>query len=159
MTRVHQQVHVTDIEFLRETPLPDDVDRVVTVCQESVTSHIPEGVAYEWYQMSDGPACGYGGDHSYRLFEMAAASVLWALEMGQTVLIHCHMGQSRSVSVAAAAICVYEEHDDPMKYMYRIKDLRATGHLPDDSLIRYAKRFVNQRIHVSDDGEVTHITA
>lgn len=145
MTLVHQQIHVTDITLVREGHTPDDVDRIVTVCQEDVTDHIPTAVAYEWYQMSDGPHSGYGGVHSYRLFEMAAASVLRALEAGETILVHCHVGKSRSVSVAAAAIAVHEGNYDVMKYMHRIKHLRENGDMPDESLVRYARRFAQER--------------
>lgn len=144
MTEVSEQVYVTDKSWVEQHTLPDDVDRVITVCQEEVSAHIPVSVAYEWYQMSDGPSNRYGGDHSYRIFEMAAASMLRALEAGETVLIHCHAGQSRSVSVSSAALAAYNDSIRVMGYIYYIKDARGSGTLPDDSLIRYAKRFVEE---------------
>jgi len=54
--------------------------------------------------MADGPHNAYGGDSSYSTFKQAANALYEALQTDETILIHCHAGQSRSVSVSVAAL-------------------------------------------------------
>lgn len=140
MIQVHDQVWIADIGSVRENST-EDFDRVITTCQDHVADNV--GCAYEWYNMSDGEADGYGGDSSYNMFETAADSLLWAIERGERVLVHCHMGQSRSVSVALSAIAVYEEmsYDEAFNYM---KERRPVMQ-PDSQLRRYSRRFIGDR--------------
>ena len=101
ITKINDSVYITGIVGVTENSIPDDVDRVITVCQDHTIENV--SCAYEWYKMKDGGS-GYGGDDSYELFEQAAHSMLSAIQNGETILIHCHVGRSRSVSVAIAAM-------------------------------------------------------
>ena len=133
--RAHPLLHISDINYVRENPL--DYDRVVTVCQDSVVDNV--GCAYEYYNLSDGETEGYGGEFSYTLFEQAAGGVQHSIERGEKTLIHCHMGQSRSVSVAAAAIAVHED----ILFEEALEDCRSAEVEPDLGLQRFGRRFVN----------------
>lgn len=80
------------------------IDRVITVCQDSIEDNVSPSIEYSYYCMSDGPDNVYGGDSSYEMFSEAADELYNALSTGESVLIHCHHGTSRSVSVACAAL-------------------------------------------------------
>lgn len=95
-------LYITDISTIREGVKPD-LDRVITVCQEEVCDNISSDIEYNFYNMSDGDD-GYGGSAEYGVFERAADILYHALEQDEVVCIHCHMGQSRSVSVSIAAL-------------------------------------------------------
>ena len=80
------------------------LDGVITVCQDNIEDNISDEQQYNFFCMSDGQQNAYGGKHSYKMFSRAANVLFMALEDDESVLIHCHQGQSRSVSVAVAAI-------------------------------------------------------
>lgn len=139
MNQIDDQLWITDIDGVR-TNSTSRFDRVITVCQDEVIDNV--GCSYEWYNMSDGPENSYGGDSSYSLFQQASQSLLRALQNGETVLIHCHMGQSRSVSVAIAAFAVWQEMDYEEARAY-VMDRNGRTH-PDGNLVRYTKRFIQE---------------
>lgn len=137
-TKVAAGFYVSDIEYVRENPT-DKYDVVVTCCQDEVRDNVSDETAYYWFNMADGAADSYGGDSSYGTFEVAASTVMDALEAGQKVLCHCHMGQSRSVAVAIAALAVYrgEGYWD----VYDIIDRKRDIH-PDETLEAHALTFI-----------------
>ena len=108
MNEVYTNIWVSDIRDAQTHP-KDDFDRIITVCQDPIEDNVSDGCAYEWYNMSDGEA-EYGGDDSQELFDDAVRSVLASFMCRETILVHCHAGQSRSVSVVAAAITVIEHN-------------------------------------------------
>jgi len=102
MNEITTQLWITDISGVREQDT-SRFDRVITVCQDEVSDNV--GCEYEHFNMADGPHnTGYGGEFSYDLFADAADAVYDALAGGETVLVHCHVGQNRSVAVSAAAL-------------------------------------------------------
>jgi len=125
---------ISDIDAVRQTQI--NADRIITVCQEPVVDHV--SCAYEWYNMSDGTS-SYGGECSQRLFDQAARSLVHALENNERVLVHCHMGQSRSVSVASAALAVTEG----ISFHDALDECRHPEVEPDEQLQMFATRFVN----------------
>lgn len=128
---------VGDIQDAREEST-DQFDRIVSVCQDEVSDNV--GCEYDWFNMADGPMCGYGGDSSYELFYEAAKCVLDAMRRGETVLVHCHMGQSRSVSVAAAALSVLTDTSIEAGYN-SVWEFRGDTH-PEQLLQDHAEKFV-----------------
>lgn len=97
------ELHITNITEAR-TIDKSGIDRVITVCQDSIEDNVSDECVYSYHRMSDGPDNAYGGYHSYYMFEQAADELYEALAAGEAVLIHCHHGTSRSVSVASAAL-------------------------------------------------------
>lgn len=107
MNEIIDQLWITDISGAREQDT-SRFDRVITVCQDEVSDNI--GCEYEHFNMADGPHnTGYGGEFSYSLFTDAADAVNEALVNGETVMVHCHVGQNRSVAVSAAALTRFED--------------------------------------------------
>lgn len=115
-------------------------DRILTVCQDRVDDNVSDEQAYDFFCMSDGPHNGYGGDHSYELFSDAAETLEMALRNGESVLIHCHMGQSRSVSVASAALSVLLviSVQDALDLIHEYRDV---SHYPDQLLLEHARTY------------------
>lgn len=90
MRRAFQNVWVGDI-FDAEVE-GSDFDRVITLSHDAVdatTEHIP---------LNDDESC------SYEHFSEATDAVLRAIDSEDSTLLHCNLGSSRSVTVAAAAI-------------------------------------------------------
>lgn len=108
ISQIHPKVYLTGITGVREGEIPEAVDTVITVCQDSVEENVSPDVGYKFFNMADGPHDGRG-DGTYELFEEAADTLLERLSHGETVLIHCHVGKSRSVSVSIAALAAYED--------------------------------------------------
>lgn len=136
------ELHVTGIQDARTMP-KQRLDRVITVCQDEISDNIPDSVAYSHYCMSDGCVRveeKYGGSCEYKLFETAANELQQALESGETVLIHCHAGQSRSVSVAAAALgqLLDKRFIDTLGIIHMYRNVSA---YPDEQLCEHGKQF------------------
>jgi hypothetical protein len=117
------------------------IDHIVTVCQDDISENVGSNTDYSFYCMSDGPDNAYGGDSSFGLFASATDDVIASLLDGQTVLVHCHMGRSRSVSVASAAVatinnCLFRTALDS------VKDARNVHSDPDELLIEHGQRYV-----------------
>lgn len=103
MDQVADNLWISDITDVREESMGSrGIKKVITVCQDSVEDNV--GCKYSYYCMSDGVYDGYGGDNSFELYQKAADDLYQSVHGGTKTLIHCHMGQSRSVSVAAGAL-------------------------------------------------------
>ena len=135
------ELHIVDISDAR-TMDKSSFDGVVTVCQDSIADNVSEDTAYNFFCMSDGPNNSYGGDSSYRTFSRASNTVFKALHDGENVLLHCHMGQSRSVSVAVAALG--RLLDMPRYEAFElVENYRPQAH-PDQLLMGYAATYIEQ---------------
>lgn len=124
-------------------------DRVITVCQEPIEDNISPEQQYHWYNMSDGDT-GYGGFHDYHLFERATTQLYEALCWDESVLIHCHMGRSRSVSVSIAALgrllslSRFESYELVNRYRPQAQ--------PNQLLLDHARRYIEQYTGIENDG-------
>lgn len=97
MNQITDSLWISDIRDAREKPLSEHgIDHVVTVCQDNIEDNVGCD-HYEWFYLED-------GDHDYDEFKAAVDSVRWSLGNDRTVLVHCHVGVSRSASVCAAAL-------------------------------------------------------
>lgn len=134
------ELHITNITEAIQEPT-GQFDRVITVCQDSIEDNVSDEQTYSYYCMSDGPTNAYGGDHSYETFAEAANELEMALAAGETVLIHCHAGQSRSVSVATAALgrLLGVPRSDALGLVHRY---RITHHQPDMLLMEHAAQYI-----------------
>jgi protein-tyrosine phosphatase len=135
------ELHITDIHEAVEKETKS-FDRIITVCQDSIDDNISDKQKYNYFCMSDGPDDSHHGDHSYEMFSNAADTVWRALYDGETVLIHCHKGQSRSVSVSVAAlgrllgVPRYKSYDVVRYYRPQAN--------PDTVLMGHAEEYINR---------------
>lgn len=148
INQVHEQVWISNITAARTHGM-DEFDAVVTVCQDSIEDHIPEGVHYHFFEMADGPHCGYGGRHDYEYFEYAARTILEHLRNGDNILVHCHAGQSRSASTTIAALGVYRDATYHEVYS-NVESQRPQIH-PDDLLRQHAMRFIEEHTDINHE--------
>lgn len=139
MDKVTGKLWIGDIVDARNLSTAD-MDRVVTVCQDSVESNV--GCRYNHFPLADGEPEGRSrGRFSYALFREAVDTVRMALQNGETVLVHCHVGQSRSVAVAAAALSVENDARFP-DAVWKVKQVRPMAN-PSHGLKRFGKRYVS----------------
>lgn len=119
-------------------------DRVITVCQDSVEDNISDEQTYTHYNMSDGDYAEemYGGSCEYELFEEAASELHEALSDDEAVLIHCHMGASRSTSVSIAALGRLLDLHRAEAYDI-VERYRPQTH-PERLLLEHAARYINE---------------
>lgn len=145
ITQITENLYLSGLTAVEEEST-SQFDRVISVCQDKAEDNV--GVPYSHHNMSDGVADTYhpGSECNYAIVEDAANELYEALERGEEVLIHCHMGQSRSVSVATAAIA--RLRDIEYRYAYNtIKDSRPQAH-PNDTLREFVKQYIES--HVSN---------
>lgn len=79
-----------------------DFDRVITVGPEEPTEHTTDH-----FPMPDG-GWSFDTEEHYPTFRMAVNTVRGAMMDGETTLVHCHMGVSRSAMVTTAAIATLD---------------------------------------------------
>jgi len=95
----------------------------------------PDGVAVVEAPMLDGPRNDRGA------FAEAVSAVRTALDDGETVLVHCAAGASRSPAVAAAALALHE--DRSLEDAFEQVAARRDAADPHPALVR-------QAVHVLD---------
>lgn len=139
------ELHITNITEAAQMD-KTGFDRVITVCQEPIDDNISSEMEYSWYDMSDGRPVvegKYGGSCEYELFEEAAEELYHALDDDETVLIHCHAGQSRSVSVAVAALgkLLDLSRSESLELVHYY---RATFQYPDMLLMDHARQYIKE---------------
>lgn len=142
------ELHIVDIEQAR-TMDKSTFDTVMSVCQEDISDNVSDEQEYLFYNMSDGDT-GYGGRSDYKLFADAATDLYYRLKNGQSVLIHCHMGRSRSVSVATAALgrLLTLRRSDAYEIVRRYRPQAQ----PKQLLYGYIKQYIS--VHTSIDNQL-----
>jgi predicted protein tyrosine phosphatase len=114
---------------------------VLSVCQDTAWENVSDDVRQEHVALADDPQSveRWGGSCSYETFCKAADKAVSALDVGELV-IHCHHGKNRSVSVAAASLAV---HNDVKfhRALTAVLDHRAVAD-PNDLMLSHAARYV-----------------
>lgn len=100
------QLYITNItDAISKVESSDtEYDAVITVCQDGIENHVSDDTEYTHKSMADSVNPNVEGSHQYPKFAVSANKLYNHLKNGDSVLIHCHAGQSRSVSVSAAAL-------------------------------------------------------
>lgn len=152
MSRIHYdgegELYISGISTARECD-KSGFDRILTTCQDSIEHNVSDEMIYSFHRMSDGPHNGYGGYHSYYMFEQAAEELYQALMDEETVLIHCHHGTSRSVSVATAALGRLLE-EPRSEALALIHYYRPRNSYPDSLLMDHSNRYIDEHTDVSN---------
>lgn len=140
-TKAGEDLYVADIRDVQTLDLSEyGVDVVVGVCQDSAEENV--SCDYHFFCLSDGKPVGHcPGEYDYELFEDAVDVARDALSEGKTVLVHCHAGQSRSVSVAAVVLTMDRGYNLDQAY-WHIRTTRDTNVHPDTKFL--ASKYVNR---------------
>ena len=80
-----------------------DIDSVLKLTYDSPEEGYPDSVDVHEFSMRDGP------QNEDEQFEKAVKKLLGLFGDGDTVFVHCNAGSSRSPTVSAAAIALYED--------------------------------------------------
>lgn len=112
-------------------------DIVITVCQDSIEDNV--GCEYYFFNLADGEVDRYGGECTYDLFEDIVDVIRDTWRDNDNVLVHCHAGQSRSVTTSAAAIAVERDirHLDALDLIRSERDIH-----PSEKLFEFMKQYV-----------------
>jgi protein-tyrosine phosphatase len=142
-------LHVTDIHEAY-TMEKSDFDRIITTCQDSIEDNVPQDVSYSFYCMSDGrPEVEreYGGSCEYELFAEAATELYTALSSGETALIHCHAGRSRSISISVATLgrLLALNRSEALDLVHHY---RPVSEYPDMTLMDHASQYISEHTDV-----------
>lgn len=106
------------------------IDAVVNLAYDAPDGGYPGHVTVHQHAFDDGPDAYSGTFHD------AVTTVLNLLDAGNTVLVHCHRGISRSGSVAAAVIAARTDTSvtDAVEQIAAV-----TGEEPHPALVSYAR--------------------
>lgn len=118
-------------------------DRVVSVCQDTAYDNV--GCPYDHFDLADGEDTNerYGGSYDYESFREAMSHVERLLRDGESIALHCHAGQSRSVSVAMGALGRILDLR-PDEAFGQVKEYRTQAQ-PDQLLYEHASRYIDER--------------
>jgi len=132
MDEVFPDLYVGDIEDANEAGRMEEhgVDRIVSLTHGDPVDGFPESVSVGKYSMKD------GGENDLEEFKDAVRDVVDALDSGETVLVHCGKGDSRSVCVAATSAAIDQEVQ--MGSALLDVDERREGSDPEDRVIQNA---------------------
>jgi len=114
-----------------------DIAVVISLTHTGPAGDVPADVTLVEIPMMDGP------QNSRDAFETAVGEVLARLDAGETTLVHCSAGASRSPAVAATALA-YHTNTDLTTVFQQIHDRRHAAD-PHDALLRQAVRVYRRR--------------
>ena len=105
MDRVAESLFVGTIEDAGTGPLLENhgIETVVSLAHSPPDTRFPESVSVKQVPLTDGP------QNDRAQFNEAVDVLVSALESGETVLVHCSRGASRSPSVAATALAITQD--------------------------------------------------
>lgn len=144
MREIEHGLWISDIRDV-ETRSTDRFDRVVGICQDDRSDNV--GCDYYHFPLSDGPPhpeAHNPGKFSYELFEAAVDTIIEGLKAGETVLVHCHAGQSRSVMASIAALAVFNGTDYEETF-WKVRTAND-GANPSNGVREFAKGYVRERL-------------
>lgn len=104
--QIAPSLYISDLETAQSEDT-SQFDAVVSVCQDECADNV--SCDYYHFELADGSGDVRGhnpGEYSRDLLEEAIKRVLSLRVLRQTVLVHCHAGVSRSVTVATAALAI-----------------------------------------------------
>lgn len=140
-TQVYSNLYVGDIDDVREGDT-SEFDIIIGVCQDDCSENVD--VPYSSFNLADGPNDIQGrGEFSYELFSEAVDKVLAERIARQKVLVHCHVGVSRSVAVTTATLAVLEDMSWSEAFNI-VKDARPIAN-PKPELISAGKQYIQER--------------
>lgn len=122
--KVHESLFVSGYEGAEEKG--DKFDKIVSLAA-------PTSDTDESFIITD-------GEHDYSKFESAVDTIIQYLDDGNTVLVNCQAGISRSVSACIAAqVCYYD-----LPFTQALQNARFGHRLPNPKLLESAERYISE---------------
>lgn len=138
VNQVIPRLWISDIDTARETT--HEFDTIVTACQDSIEETVGEDVTYRQYTLADGPQDTAGGRCDYEMFRQTAETAHNAHRDGDTTLVHCHLGVSRSASIVIAVVGALEDCDYETAREHVAAERPVID--PKDTLADFARRYI-----------------
>lgn len=111
----------------------EGIDAVLKLTYEGPDNGYSDSVEVYEYSMTDGPK------NDQERFKQAVEKLLELFEDGKTVFVHCSMGRSRSPTVSAADIAIYED----VSFESALETIRASRDInPNAVLLNRGKKVV-----------------
>lgn len=141
MNQVCTQLTIASIDEVESHPT-GDYDAILSVCQDRCDDNVGDDVAYEQYPLADGcdSQRNWGGEYSFQMFEDAVKQLVQALYDDKRVLIHCHKGRNRSVSISIAAYTIWR--DMTVSAALRTVMMGQDKREPDQEMLAFARQAV-----------------
>lgn len=131
MNEVCHQLTIASIDELESHPT-NQYDTIISVCQDRSVDNVSDDIEYRHFPVADGCDSEYnwGGEYSFELFDDAVRSLTRSLFNDERVLIHCHKGRNRSVSIAMAAYAIWRDttFSDAYRKVMNGQDKEAPDH-------------------------------
>lgn len=129
MDKIRDYLYVGDYDDGTLEEMPEKIDFVVSLMGGGFQPQTDL-----WYPLKD-------GGNSEDRFNGAVENVLQAIERGDTVLVHCAMGQSRSPAVVATALAEKED----MSFEEALKEVEEVRPIanPVQVLKKLGKKYLN----------------
>lgn len=128
MHQVHSQLYISDLDSAEDPP--EEVDTVI-----NLSGGIRESTDI-FYPLRDSEM------KDQQRFNGAVKNVVKRLEEGETLLVHCAAGVSRSVGVSVAAISEYEEINSVESFQ-RIKEKRPVAN-PRPGIKKHYRKYLGE---------------
>ncbi|KZX46346.1 dual specificity protein phosphatase family protein [Haloarcula sp. K1] len=137
MDKITEHLWISDAEKTRQLPDNHQFDEVVTLgYYDGLGLECPEAsTTGDELTFLDGP-------HNYEKFAAAVDYVLEALEAGDTVLVHCQAGISRSGGVCSAALAIHK--DLPGEQALSIVQQARKKVYPESEIRASMKRYIDE---------------
>lgn len=136
MEQVGSQLYIGDLEDAGsgETLVEQGITAVVKLTHRSPATPYPDEITVADHRMIDGP------QNDVDMFDAAVTEAIALRDDGETVLIHCKMGTSRSGAVTAAVLA----HRHEMTVTSALDQIqRAKPDVdPHEALLRHARKVV-----------------
>ena len=132
MDRVTESLFVGTIEDAGTGPLLENhgIETVVSLTHSPPDTGFPGSVSVKQVPLIDGP------QNDQAQFETAVDTLVSALESGETVLVHCSRGASRSPSIAATALGITQDIGIKQAFEQIVEHREACD--PHEALVRQA---------------------
>lgn len=118
------------------------VDAVFNLCGIEPTVRYPDDVQFFDLELVDGETCRYENFHA------AVDQVVEGVSQGWTVFVHCAAGNSRSVTVCAAAYAILEDTSF-QEGLEEMRSLRSVS--PEPTLLDYGEKSVAELQRYGDE--------
>lgn len=132
MNKLKPHLWVSDVNSVETTDVESlGIDHVIGMCSHNMAEHVP---LYDHFPINDGL-------HDYDIFEQAVDKSMELLEQGETLLVHCHVGRSRSVGVCICALVLHYgmTRDDAYDL---IDETRRSGPGINEEIIKSVNRYL-----------------
>jgi protein-tyrosine phosphatase len=137
MNEITESLWISNANQVRHLPDDHQFDEVVTLAyMDFLELGLPEAsTTGDTLLFKDGP-------HDYEKFEAAVDYVLDALEAGDTVLVHCQAGISRSGGVCSAALAIHKDLPGEQALSI-VQQARSEVH-PESEIRASMKRYIDE---------------